>query len=492
MSASASKKKRKELNEQGLTVKDAALQKEKEKKAKSTRNIIIFVLVVLLSIACIIFLLKALAAKKYAPDYDVSKPVATVGDESISVPVYNYFYSMNASNFYNTYSFMIETDKPFSEQPLGDGTLEDLLIQNAQSSLEDTYNIYAKAKEEGYTLTDEEKASITKALDDAENDAKNYGYSDVDNYLTARFGRGCNEENYEEFLTVYTTYIGYLNKKNTEFDPSAEELNATYTEDPSKFDFVTFTYTTTAAETEKNEDEEEDAEPTDEAKAKAKETAESYLEEMPEKASTVTYQKSSVESYLTEEIAKWLFEADRKEGDAKVFSRDEKNESYFTVRFDGRDDNNYHLAKAYVISIAKSTAEPKEGELTPEETFNKLYDGMTAEMTDDEFSKLATDLGLTANATTYPRTTTIEGLSDYLYKETRKAGDFTKLETETTYYVVRFVAMEEDIYRDTLVKQSIWNDFLTEISSTNTISVDAEQLKHANTDLTFTSQQSAS
>ncbi len=494
MSASASKKKRKELNEQGLSVKEVALQQEKEKKAKTTRNTIIFIAVILLCVACIIFLLKTLADKKYAPEYDVSKPVATVGDETISVPVYNFFYSMSATNFYNSYSFMIQSGKSFSEQSLGDGTLEDLMINNVKGSLEDVYNIYAKAKEEGYELTDEEKQTIDQAIDTVKEEAKNYGYSNVDHYMSERFGRGCDLDSYEEFLTVYTTYIGFLNKKQTEFTPSAEELSAKYTEDPSAFDFVTFTYATTAAEAEKKDEDDKDSDPvyTDEAKAKAKETAEGYKEEMPEKASTVTYQKTSVESYVTKEIADWLFDSARKEGDAEVFAKDETNTTYYTVRFDGRDDNDYRLANAYVISIAKTTGEVKEGEVSADEKLSKLMDGITAEMSDDEFTKLATDNGLTANKNTYPRTSSIEGLADFLYDGSRKAGDFTKLENDTTYYVVRFVGLEEDTYRDTLIKQSMWNEYLTEISSTNEIQIDEDQLKNANTDLMFTSQSSES
>ena len=113
-------------------------------------------------------------------------------------------------------------------------------------------------------------------------------------------------------------------------------------------------------------------------------------------------------------------------------------------------------------------------------------------MSDDEFTKLATDNDLTANKNTYPRTSSIEGLADFLYDGSRKAGDFTKLENDTTYYVVRFVGLEEDTYRDTLIKQSMWNEYLTEISSTNEIQIDEDQLKNANTDLMFTSQSSES
>ena len=456
MSASASKRKRKELSEQGLAPKDVAQQKAKEKRNKTIRNVCIFALAAIVCLGAIIGLLKYLQNRKYAPDYDVSKPVATIGDESVSVPVYNHFYNMSATNFYNMYSFIVKANVPFSQQSMGDSTLEDLLISNNNNTLQTVYNIYIKAKSVGYELSDEDKTNIQNSLKSLDTEAETYGYKNVDQYLSARFGRGCTKKSYEEFLNVYFTYSGYLAKEQEEFSPSEAELNAKYLEDKTVYDFVTFTYATTAAEADsEKKDENNEATYTDESKEKAKQDAEALKENMPESATTVSYQKANAVSNLTQEIADWLFDDARKEGDVEVFARDEKNTYFFTVRFDSRDDNVYNLANAYLISITKDTKEVEEGKETAEQKYQKLCDGVTADMTEEEFKKHVTDLGYSANSGSYARTTSIKGLADFLYDASRKEGDFTKLESDTAYYLVRFVGKEEDTYRNMLIKQTL-------------------------------------
>ena len=96
MSASASKKKRKELEEQGLSAKDLAAQKEREKKNKTLRNILIVALAILVCAAAVF----AVISLVNRPSYDTKATVATVGSKKISVPVYDYFYNNTVSQLY--------------------------------------------------------------------------------------------------------------------------------------------------------------------------------------------------------------------------------------------------------------------------------------------------------------------------------------------------------------------------------------------------------
>ena len=156
MSASASKKKRKELEDQGLDAKTTSAKKSSEKKKKTIRTVVIFALVVVVAIAGIIALLKYLEARRYAPEYDVSKPVATVGEEKVSVPVYNLFYSTVANNFANTWGQygLIQSGVPFREQSFlsESQTVEDYLIGTTNSTLQEVCNVYAKAKADAKAL----------------------------------------------------------------------------------------------------------------------------------------------------------------------------------------------------------------------------------------------------------------------------------------------------------------------------------------------------
>ncbi|MBR7010540.1 MAG: hypothetical protein IKI02_06495 [Oscillospiraceae bacterium] len=557
MSASASKKKRKELEEQGLSAYAIAEKKAKEKKSKTLRNVLIVALAAVVCCAAVF----GVIALVNRPDYDTKAPVFSVGDEKVTVPVYDYFYNLTASNFYNSYSFIIESGKPLSQQKniFGEGTMEDMLKDNTNDSLGEILNVVAKAKAENYELSSEQKANIASGLASVKNEAQMYGMS-VDKYLAARFGSGCDLDSYEEYLNLYMTYSGYASKLSADFQPSAEELKAEYEKDTSVYDLVSFTYATSAAEStkvgekENTEKEPEDTAPastedtapastedtapastedtapaatgetapaatedtapaattpastetvyTDEAKAAAKEKAEAYAKEMPEDASTVSYNKENAKSYLTEEIANWLFEEGRKEGDVKVFARDDKETFYYTVRFDSRDTNDYCLVNANIITIQKdkesdvaskdekNEGEQKEETLTAKQKFEALTAAVKEGMSDEDFNKTVTDLnqGYSTNVNPITRTYSMKEIREWLYAEGRKAGDLlTSYETDTAYYLVRFVSTEEETYRDTLVKNHLWNDYYDSIAKAKEYTVDQELLKNAFTDLSFQS-----
>ena len=551
MSASASKKKRKELEEQGLSARSVAAKKEKEKKKKTLRSILAIALAVIVCAAAVIGVIKLVNR----PDYDVDAPVVIVGDEKISVPVYDYFYSLNASNFYNqyqSYSFIVQPNLPVSEQQnfFGEGTLEDYLKENTKDSLRAILNVVAKArKDDSFQLSDQQKSDIDTTIKSLESEAAAYGFSNADKYLRERFGEGCDLDTYKEYLELMTIYNAYVAQLNEKFQPTSDELREAYEKDPSAFDLVSFTYATSAAEASAEEPtgeakadtpatepastnaatepastnaatepaatnaatepatttaatepatttapteaatEPASTEPvyTEEAKAAAKKQAEDYAEQMPEDASNVTYTKSDVTTYLSKEIADWLFDDARKDGDVKVFARDEKETYFYTVRFDSRDTNDYGLVNANVISIAKDTddAELKEGEQTAVEKKDALLAAVKDGMTDDEFSNAVTGLGYTANSTSISHTSYFEDIRTFLFDENRKAGDLFAYEGDTAYYVVRYVSTDEQTYRDKLVREDLWNKEYESISTANEIVIDEDLLQHANTNLTF-------
>lgn len=515
MSASASKKRRKELELQGLSAKDIAVKEEKEQRSKLLRNGLIVALVVAVCVAAVF----AVISLVNRPSYDTKAAAATVGDEKITVPMYDYFYNLTASNFYSSYSFLFEAGKPLSEQSsfLSEGTMEDYLKDTTNSTLQEIFNVYAKAKADEYKLSDEDKASMETALENLENEASSYGFPNLDKYLRARFGEGCDEDSYKEYMKVFLTYSGFATKLQEDFAPTAEELDEAYNKDTSAYDLVRFTYKGVAAESTPVEqeapaddsDDQDSTDPTaapetteapqttetvytDEAKAAAKEEAEHYLTEMPEDATTVTYNKSSASS-LNEEIAEWLFEEGRQEGDVKVFAKNEDESYFYAVRFEARDTNDYYPINATIISITKDAedAEVKEGEQTAEEKYEALKNAVKDGMTDEEFNTAVTALGYSGDTSAYTRTYSIEQIRDFLFDESRKAGDVTTVETDTIYYVVRYASVAEDTYRDTMVKNTLWSEFYKAIATANTIEVDEEMLKNAYTDLTFNASSSS-
>ena len=116
-------------------------------------------------------------------------------------------------------------------------------------------------------------------------------------------------------------------------------------------------------------------------------------------------------------------------------------------------------------------------------------------LSDEDFEKVLTDNGFSVSVTPIARNYSNEDIRNFVYDESRQSGDMATFEDDTYYYVVRFAAKEEQTYQYTLVSSDLQNDkaneWFTQVSETNAITVDDALLANANTDLTFYSNQSA-
>ena len=114
-------------------------------------------------------------------------------------------------------------------------------------------------------------------------------------------------------------------------------------------------------------------------------------------------------------------------------------------------------------------------------------------MSDEAFAEAVSALGYSATVSPISKNYSNEEIRSWLYEEGRKEGDVTtEIENDTTYYVVRYVGLEEDNYRDTRVKEQLWNELTQSIASAKEISFVEDMMQHANTDLTFQSNNSES
>ena len=541
MSASASKKKRKQLDPQGLSFREIAEQKQAEKKKKTRKNVLIVVCAVL-AVLVIVYGVIWLINSRYR------KTVATVGDEEIILPIYNTFYMTNANNmsYYNIFKPNVALrDQPNTVDGEG-GTMEDYLIRTTNDSIRQNYNLYIKAMaDKTFSLSDDAKQYISNSIKSMETSATNAGYSSVNDYLRANFGRGYKLSDYENYLTITTTASEYTQHLQDTFAPSESDLSTAYDASPEDFDFVFYTYSTTKAEAEKTESTEnteddenkssdlntanasepaQDAAPTytDEAKAAAKAEAEKKQKNMPEDAISTHVQKSQI---ANKELAEWLFDSARKEGDTTVIAQDEEGTTYVTVRFDNRETNDYNRVNGYILTIdrkveaadaeegseatkAEESSEAsregseetekddeKEAEPTPDEKLATLKEGLKDGMTDEEFETYVKDLKYSANVRTMDKYSSIDEINEWLFDPARKAGDTETFETEDTYYLVRFSSVQEMTYRNELVKYSLLKKLTSEISNQNELKLvmDVETIKEkANTNLTFRGNTSAS
>ena len=491
MSASASKKKRKELDQQGTSTKQLVEQEAKKKKKRLIGNLLIVFAVLLVTAGIIFALVQTTQAERYKPKYDVTVPVATVGEQKVSVPIFNYFYNNIASNYANLYLQygLIEANKPLSEQQADEEhTWEQYFIESAKSYIREVYNGYSAALEDGYTLTEEDKTAIQTGLDNIKSEAETYGYSNTDRYLALTCGLGCTLENYEEYLTVNQIYSSYEAQMEETFKATDEEIAAEYEKNAQDYDIVDFSFVKFKAQAEQTDDENAAETYSDEELSSVRAQAEEARNNFPDTASTLNGTITTAQNNLLENAADWLFAAGRKEGEIAVFGTEDKTE-FQVVRFNSRDDNDYYRTTAYVLSITKDSGEVEEGQKTAEEKFNAIKDGVTAEMTDSEFASLASENGVTASNYGINRTSYNKDIIDFLYAEDRKAGDTETFETDTTYYIARYTGKEEQKYQYELLqsaveqeKEETWHN---NIVNAHEATFDDTMLKNANTDLTF-------
>ena len=528
MSASASKKKRKELGEEGLSLKEIAAKKEAEKRKKKLRNILIPVISVLV-VAAIVFGVIALINAPYR------QTAATIGDEKISVPVYHCFYNYTANNLYSQFASygLIKQDVPLSEQPgFGNGdTMEQYMIDACNQSMASAYNLYIAARaDKDFKLPQDHKDAIDDAMDQLEQTAESYGFASVNDYLQAAMNKGVKPADYKTYLTVMEYATAYSEYLQETYQPSDDELAAKYDEAKDDYDFIVVTSSTTTAESTKDEDGKTTY--TDVAKAKAKEDAEAKKAEMPEDASERYFQKEQATQY-SEDMADWLFDAARKEGDTEMFALNADETSFITLRYERRETNDYQRVNGYILTITKpeekdeekaddaetpteaptetpteaptetpteapteapteTPTEEEEKEETAEEKLAKLKEALTSGMSDEDFEAKVKELGYSTSKRSYSKSDADDAVIAWFMDENRKAGDMDYIETDTAYYAVRFVDRQEQTYRQELVRSVMFNAFYSDLTNKYELKVDSDALKYVKTDLTFHSSSSAS
>ena len=201
MSASREKNKRKELNASAEAPATPA-KKGMSKGLKWTIGIICLVLV----IAIVTFF--SMLTSGYLAGHTTA---ATVGSHKLSPAMVNYFYkeayNSMSSQYGDMMSYMIDSNTPLNEQYYDEEngiTWADTLIEQGLTSAARIYAIYDEAVANGETLSDDDQSSIDATVSNLSVYATYYGYSNVNGYLAAMYGTGCNEKNFREFLSIET------------------------------------------------------------------------------------------------------------------------------------------------------------------------------------------------------------------------------------------------------------------------------------------------
>lgn len=492
MSASRERKKRMVESEQ------AAPQQAKKTKKKLSEGWIFAIIVILIPVIVFGVIFGVQASWRNAT-------VVSVGDHKVSTTEFNYFYRGALNSIYSTYGSYIsllgiDTSTPLDEQSYAGSdeydTWADFLADSAKTSAVDAYTVYDKAVEAGFSLSDDDKASIDNEINTLKTYAGVYSM-DLDEYIEAMFGKGCNEKNYRHYLEVSKLHDAYIESLTY----TEDERNARYEQDTTEFDTVTYySYAVRASDFETKSDSSTDSteattstEPSEEAIAAAREAANAMVSDFKtddENVSVMTERsKSEVTSSISEDAANWLY-TEAKPGEAKLF---EKDNTFYVLQLTSINDNNYQTVNALQLYIAKdaSDKEYKDGEKTSDERVSELEAALKEDSSEEKFREYIKTYADNTSSYTITngahRSITPEVARTWLFDSSRKAGDTKEFVDDNGGTYVFFFQDFAETYRDLLVTNKLKTEWYDEVTSAATYTYDADAAKHANLGLTIAS-----
>ena len=548
MSASSKKKLRKELNAAAMTEKQLQEQKESKKLRLYTG-----LFATAMAVMILVVIVSRVVSSGFIPR---STTAMTIGGTKVSAAELNHYYIDSVNNFLTQAGDMValyglDTTKALDEQFYSEAdelTWSDYFLDQATATARNMYAIYNAAKAEGFTMSEDAKASIDSSVENMKLYATMYGFGSTDSYISAMYGAGCNEKTFRQYAEVQMTAQEFATAKNESLTYDDAAIRAEEAENFNAYSAFTYNYCylnnskfyqggtknedgTTTYSDEEMEAGRAAAEAAAKTLAAATTTAEldaayAALEINAEVENAKSTRQEGVQyASVTNAIREWVTAADRKAGDIKVIpseytshnhadgeectgDNDEKSVAgYYVVLFEGKDDNLTKLANVRHILVGfeggttdettgvttysdeeKAAAKTKAEEILS--TFN------AGEKTEDAFAALATekttDPGSKENGGLYEDIypgQMVTAFNDWCFDAARKTGDTGLVETEYGYHVMYYVSTSDTTYRDFMIESTLRNE---DLSAWETGLMDAAELvventKHVQTDLKLNS-----
>ncbi|MCI8620050.1 MAG: hypothetical protein HFG44_08295 [Oscillospiraceae bacterium] len=483
---------RKKLHQEQENVKTTQkLEREKQAKKEArkikamTIGFVAVVIVVVLAVAAGGFLNSGLL--------ESHTTALTAGSHKLTPAEMKYFYTDYVNNFANNSSYssmlnyIIDTSKPLDKQKYSDDqTWADYLMEGALNSAKDTYALYDEAQKNGYTLPEEQLQSIESSLNTVSQYASLYGYPNTGAYLKAIYGKGSSMDSYRNYLIINQTAASFANQHLTSLTYTDEDLR---TKEAENFDaFSSYTFHAYNVATSNYLEAADSANPTDEEKAASREAAKKVADTIAANGTTEatfakevrnncpenqaetykeddsTLQTNLLYSSLNDDIAQWLSDSSRKAGDTVVLPQGEEGAetSYNVILFVSSRDNS-ETPMVNVRHILIGTDDDTDA-AAAKAKIEELKAQFEENPTEDNFATLAnknsTDTGSNTNGGLYENVNEgamVAEFNEWIFDESRKAGDVGIVETEFGCHLIYFVEKCEQNYRDYLITTNLRN-----------------------------------
>ncbi|MCD7853538.1 MAG: peptidyl-prolyl cis-trans isomerase, partial [Oscillospiraceae bacterium] len=405
-------------------------------------------------------------------------------DNSYSAAEVDVFYRSTYNNIYSSYeetygdlvSYIIDTSTALDEQQYSETqTWADYLLEETLSNMQQITALYDAAIANGYTLTEDDEATVADQLSSIELYASIYGMN-ADQYIAQIYGKGVDSDLLESVLTRIVIAQSYASLINDGFSYTADEKDAYYAEHADELDYISYYYYLVSVDNESFSTLEDD----DAKVSAAHEAAEEIVADVSDldgfiaaaqefdasAAPSLLYTSGSDLTDYYESYSAWLLDASRTEGDTTVVDTDGGT---YALYFVGRDDNDYNVVDMRHILIEVEANEDYEyTEEAQEEalsTLQAIYDEWLTDPTEDYFATLAEensdDTGSNTNGGLYENVTRhqmVTAIDSFLFEEGAEAGDTAIVFGENGYYqgyhLVYYVG-EGVVYRDSLAESAL-------------------------------------
>ena len=527
MSASSKKKLRNSQDGSKLTERQKAEQKE-AKKLKLYTAAFVVVLAVLVAAALGVGITQAVSNSGIRERKSVAM---TVGDETVSSAEMSYYFSDYCRNYYSQNStflqYIMDPTSPLDSQvynPETGETWADFMLKMAQDNVRSIYALSSAAEAAGHTLSEDEEADIDNTISTMQLYAQLYGFSDLETYLKAMYGKGSTEESYREYCRRSTLANSYYNaySESLSYDDAAlQEAEQDNYDAYSSFTYYSYYLSASKFLEGGTTDENGATTYSDEERAAADAAAEAAVKTLtdPETITspealdeaiaalsinqgsetpvTSTIYEDKLYTSIDTDVAAWLA-GSRKEGDLTAIAKTSVStddsgaevttvSGYYVVWFISRNDNEEPLDNVRHILVAFEggttdsngvttySDEEKSAALAGAEDI--LAQWKAGDATEDSFAALAAEnTDDTASAETgglyediSPASSYVTAFKEWALDSSRKPGDTGIVETEYGYHVMYYCGESALTYRDSMITDDLieadmeaWYDALLE------------------------------
>ena len=525
MSASQDKKRRQSERAEGVDKRSLA-EREAAQKARKERRTWTIVTAIVVVAALVIVLLNTNLLYR-------GTTAVTIGGEKYTNAEFQYYYYSELMSFQTDNAAIVgmlfdtstdlgkqDFDPDMAEalgmtlpESMGDGegaSWEDYFRAVALDNMREVTALYTAATAAGYTLSEDDAATIDETIASLETAADTYGWKDGDAYASVIYGKGVKLDTVRKLMERASIASAYAEDQYDSYEYSSEELAGYYDEYADVFDTLSFEYylvsaervetTETVTDEETGEETEETTEAvTDETMAEAKESAEQILQAYEsgaeqsalnfaeaisevlgdEAGEPYTYEAAqaySTSMYLSDALADWILDESRQPEDTAVI--ESTDSGYYVVVFHNRSDNDVETVSfRHILIKAEDTDE--DGEYSDEElqaalteieaVYEEWLDG---ENTAERFYELQQEYSEDVNTSTgvlygdedgvYTHIiegAMVEGVDEFIFDPARQPGDTAIVHGVSSsyngYHIVYFVGVDEEPYCDYLAEVGV-------------------------------------